>query len=190
VQVDVRGTAGRPVARLGQARTLAGQDAFPSIADGDVAVLEVSLAALLGDDLRDASPREALAAVMGYAILCDWVSPSREQDGPYGMARGREAQLGPALVSRFALPRPERSAARVRVGGAVVTEGRFEGLGISLDAAIALASRELALRAGDVVALGPLGVALPLHVPLHAQVSVELEGLGPLRAIPVPARTH
>lgn len=185
VCVDVAGPRTEPRCRVGLARALLGQDALVPVDGVDVADVHVALAALVGDDLSRATPREAAAAIMGYALLLEWTSTARDRHGAEIVAGG--AQLGPALVSRYAAPRVESTCGVIVDPSGRSAIGAASATGLGVDEAIAFASGELELRAGDVVALGPLGAR---SVGMHTRVTVELEGLGALRGSAVPRRAH
>lgn len=193
VSVDTRRLVdgGGPVARLGQARALGGQDALVAVSEGERFRVEVSLATIIGDDLSRASRRDAASAIMGYAILVDWIAESSTGAlDELALARGRSATLGPALTGRYAFAKPNMAEAFVTVGGEQRTIGAFGALGLTVEEAVSFASGELELRAGDVVAVGPFAPDSPVFVPLHCDVAVEIAGLGELRGRAVPRRPH
>lgn len=173
-QVDV-GAGGAMRARIAQARTLLGDGAFVGVRSADGrAVCDVHLGAVLGDDLRGATERDARAAIMGYGVVVEW-------RGAGDAERGLSCAFGPALVSPYVLPK--RDARAVRVGGREI--GRIDRVGVTIEEAIAFASQELELRSGDLVSLGSLA---KVEVALHDIVDCEIEGIGALRTTPVPPR--
>ncbi|MFO0612278.1 MAG: fumarylacetoacetate hydrolase family protein [Polyangiaceae bacterium] len=174
VQVDV-GANGAMTARLAQARTLLGDGAFVGVRSADgVAVCDVHLGAVLGDDLRMATAREARAAIMGYGVVVEWRA---SRDEP----RGLNCAFGPALVSPYVLPK--RDARAVRLGPSAPVP--LDRIGVSIEDAIAFASRDHELRSGDLVTLGSFG---HVSVALHTALDAEIEGVGILRTTPVPPR--
>lgn len=173
-QVDV-GPGGRMRARIAQARTLLGDGGFVGVrSETGRAVCDVHLGAVLGDDLRTATEKDARAAIMGYGVVVDWRGA---RDGE----RGLSCAFGPALVSPYVWP--SRDARAVRVGGREV--GRIGSLGVTIEAAIAFASQDLELRSGDLVSVGSLA---EVEVALHDVVDVEIDGVGVLRTTPVSPR--
>ncbi len=189
ILVDTHPTraGGKPICRIGQARALGGQDALVSVEGDDTApIVEIGVAAVIGDDLSRVTAREAAAAIMGLTIVVDWLGSAERSP-----TRGLHAQAGPTLVSRYAFPNRESAIVTVDSGGERRATGRLADIGLSIEEAIAFASGELALRAGDLVAVGPLpmpGSAKPLA--LHEEVVVDIEGLGSLRGRAVPRRPH
>ncbi|MEZ4447538.1 MAG: fumarylacetoacetate hydrolase family protein [Polyangiaceae bacterium] len=133
-----------PALELRSSRALVG-DAQPATVSGSRLVAEVGLAVVLGEDLHRASFREAQAAVLGTTLAIAW-----RGEGPVS------AQLGPSLILR----RPMRDLAslevRVEHRGRSIGAGRVGDWAHPPAAAVAFASHQLPLRAGDVVGLGPL----------------------------------
>lgn len=188
VQVDVR--AQQPLIRLGAARALAGQDALVALPRGESApAVEVSLAVVLGEDLRDATVAEARHAILGYAVLVEWCARELERSArPHETVKGLRASLGPELVAAAALPKIASQRASVAVGGKTYDLGAVADLGAAPEEAVALASRALDLQAGDVVAVGPFAPSLDLRVGFHDKVHAAVERVGTLRGAAVPRR--
>jgi hypothetical protein len=150
-QVDARG--GRLSSRVGLARAVTGADDLVSVARGERPPLfEVGLAVLVGEDLDDATRPEAKHAIAGVSILIDWFFHDAEA-GSLG-ARGRSAQVGPCLVPLSALARFGDAAVSVRLGASERSLGAVRDLGVSLEDAVAFASSEAPVRAGDLIGVG------------------------------------
>ncbi len=197
VHADTRALArsGRLAVRIGLARELRGQDAFVGMPRDELHPdFEIGVAALLGEDLVDASAAEARSAVVGYAVLNDWCARDAERAALPGIetVKGLRTQLGPYLLAATAAPKLERLRAWVEVGGQRVELGTLADLGIDVHEAIAQVSRETPLAAGDVVGVGPLPrgsmASLGLGLDLHEPVAVAIERIGTLRGTPVPRR--
>jgi hypothetical protein len=185
LQVDTRG--GRLSTRVGLARAVAGQDDLIAIARGEEPPLcEIGLAVLVGEDLVDATRPEAKHAIAGVSIVADWFFGAAEA-GASG-ARGRSAQVGPCLVPPTSLARFADAAVSVRVGAREHALGAVRDLGISLEDAVAFASREAPVRAGDLIGVGPLPASIGLAIAWHEPVAVTVERIGTLRGTPVPRR--
>jgi 2-keto-4-pentenoate hydratase/2-oxohepta-3-ene-1,7-dioic acid hydratase in catechol pathway len=96
------------------------------------------------------------------------------------------------LVSPAALGRVSDLAIGAQVGDRSVAMGTLAELGISLEDALAEVSREVPLRAGDLVGIGPLprgscaahGHGLAMHEP----IAITADRLGTLRGAAVPRR--
>ncbi|HSN99274.1 MAG TPA: fumarylacetoacetate hydrolase family protein [Candidatus Nanopelagicales bacterium] len=150
----------RPVYRLGHARGLLGHDATvpfpPAEEEPDY---ELNLGAILGEDLRRATPREAQRAILGYAVLNDWVARgaeawARARGLPDGAARDFGTQLGPALVTSDELGPAEPLRTQARVDAEARPGSPIGAWTFSVAESIAFVSEHLELRAGDVVGAG------------------------------------
>lgn len=176
-QVDVEraGATMEMRARIAQARTILGDGAFVAVRSVDgSAVADVHLGVVLGDDLRGATARDARAAIMGYGVVVEWrATPTAP--------RGLDCAFGPTLVSPYVLPKLATRA--VRLDGREV--GVIGALGVTLEEAVAFASRDLDLRSGDLVSMGSLARATTR---LHERLDVEIDGIGVLRTTPVTPR--
>jgi len=175
------------VCRIGQARSLLGQDALIGVRAAEDVELEVSIAVVIGDDLASADSRAAAAAIMGYAIFADWIATPPDSAG-LATVRGVSAALGPALVSRYTLPKLGEARASVRTGEGTFVSGAVNEMPCSIPDAVSMASRELELRSGDVVAVGPLPRASSLKLKLHQRVEIAIDGLGALCGTAVARR--
>jgi hypothetical protein len=185
LQVDTRG--GKLSSRVGLARAVAGPDDLVSVARGERAPLfEVGLAVLVGEDLSDASRPEAKHAIVGVSIVIDWFF--REAEAGSVGARGRSAQVGPWLVPPAGLARFGDAAIGVKRGGSEQSLGAVRDLGLSLEDAVAFASSEAPVRAGDLIGIGPLPASIGLAASWHEAVEVTIERVGCLRGRAVPRR--
>ncbi|SHE25536.1 fumarylacetoacetate hydrolase family protein [Actinomyces glycerinitolerans] len=145
---------------------------------------EAELAVVIKTVVKDASPRDAAAAVLGYTVANDVSARDcQRQDSTWTRAKAFDTScpLGPWIE----IPEPagERSAfdpadavVRARVDGRVVQEGNTADMIHSVPELIAYVSRIFTLLPGDVVLTGtPAGVG-----EIHAgqRVEVEVEGIG------------
>jgi hypothetical protein len=187
VQVDLPASTSEPRYRIGNARAFMGHEApvpFPAReASPDV---EVSIAAMIGEELRHASADEAEAAIVGYAILLGWVA--RDEEKAHGPARARDfaATLGPVLVTKKEAGTLDAQRARLRAS----TSGEWSELGargpgdLAMAEAVAFASHHVTLAPGDVIGGPPLGAPLaPLAY--GALVEASVERLGKLAGRPM-----
>jgi 2-keto-4-pentenoate hydratase/2-oxohepta-3-ene-1,7-dioic acid hydratase in catechol pathway len=186
--------ARRPAVRLGCARTIAGQDALVDLPRGETRpVIEIGVAVVLGEDLRDATTREAENAIAGYTVLVDWCARDTERAAsPGATVRSLRAQLGPTLAAATTIPKPASLRVSLGLRGARHEVGSLGDLGLSPGDAVALASTHLELRAGDVVGIGPLPLgpsgAREITLAYHERVEVSIERLGTLRGAAVERR--
>ncbi len=159
IEFDVLADDPIPRLRWGCARGLQGHDAPLRIpADEPEPQLAVEVAAILGEDLRSASPDEAAAAIAGFAPLCLWTFPSRDRLST-GWGRNRVGQLGPFLVVPQDPFDPLRAQVTITINGRTVLSTPGRRWRWSFPEMIAFASEGVDLLAGDVIASGPLARA-------------------------------
>ena len=146
---------------------------------------EAELAVVVGRPLRDATPGEALAGVLGYTCLNDVTARDWQRaDGIFGRAKGADGfcPVGPVLAAGLD---PGDLRVRCRVDGELRQDGTTADMVFPVAELLAFISRVMTLRPGDIVATGtPAGVG-PLRP--GQVVEVEIEGIGVLRN-PVVAR--
>ncbi|CED91513.1 MAG: fumarylacetoacetate hydrolase family protein [Actinomyces succiniciruminis] len=145
---------------------------------------EAELAVVIKTVVKDASPRDAAAAVLGYTVANDVSARDcQRQDSTWTRAKAFDTScpLGPWIeIPEPAGERPAFDPAdavvRARVDGRVVQEGNTADMIHSVPELIAYVSRIFTLLPGDVVLTGtPAGVG-----EIHAgqRVEVEVEGIG------------
>lgn len=146
-----------PNYRIGSARGLLGHGAnVPFPAREEEPDFELSVAAVLRDDLRRAPHREAQRAILGYAILNGWTARAEEHrarsDGT-SMSRAKDfaAQLGPVLVTPDELGDLALLRTQARTGGDVLRGAPAFAGPFTLAESIAFMSDSIELRAGDVI---------------------------------------
>lgn len=170
-----------PLYRLGNARGFVGHDEpLPfSPGEGPIAI-EPGIAAILGEELSAATAAEAERAILGYAVIVEWIARA-DAALPFTArpARDLAVQLGPLFVSCGEVGAIDLLRAQVRVAGAVAQSGTARFLPFSLAESIAFVSRRIALRPGDVIGAGCIAVA-PRDVPFGAPVELSIERLGKL----------
>jgi len=166
-----------------------GGAAIPVPANEDGLDWEGEVVAYVGDTLADASPDDALAAVVAYSTFND-VTSRRAQKLTSQWTLGKNGDcsgpLGPMVPAaevgdlRAGLP------LQTRVNGAVVQEGRTDQMVYPVGDTLSFISRTLTLRPGDLLATGtPAGVGYARTPPWLLRpgdvVEVEVERLGVLR---------
>jgi 2-keto-4-pentenoate hydratase/2-oxohepta-3-ene-1,7-dioic acid hydratase in catechol pathway len=134
---------------------------------------ELELAAVMGREISDATPAEAVAAVAGYLLLCDWSARDlqfREMRQALGPAKGKDGatSFGPLLVT------PDELGERVgngydvaltaSVNGTAYSSGNWADLHWSFGQMIAYASRGTRLVPGDVIGSGTVGTGCILEL--------------------------
>ena len=133
---------------------------------------ELELAAVIGREVADAHPDEAVDAIAGFTILCDWSARDHqlsEMALGLGPAKGKDSAntLGPALVTvdELADHRVGDSfelGMRAFVNGDLVGSGSTSQMNWSWGQLIAYTSRGTRLVPGDVIGSGtvPTGCLL------------------------------
>ncbi len=175
-----------PVCEVGDARALAGHGA-PVVGERTPSFphLDLCVGAVLGDDLHLATPEEASAAILGYAVLVAWRSPQKE---PWRAPIA--AHFGPTLVTRDEVHDPSSLRFELRIGDDVV-RGASASPPFTGAESIAYASQRRRLRAGDLLGLRPLWTSenKPLLLGYGAPIEVGVESLGRLRCVVLEAPT-
>ncbi|MFJ9174168.1 fumarylacetoacetate hydrolase family protein [Streptomyces sp. NPDC102360] len=150
---------------------------------------EGEVVAWVGAPLVDATPEEALAAVVGYSTFNDLTARRAQKltsQWILGKNADRSGPLGPLVPA--AEVGDLRAGLRVvtRVNGTVVQDGSTDEMVYGVGETLAHISRTFTLRPGDLLATGtPSGVGYARTPPwlLHPGdvVEVEVERLGSLR---------
>lgn len=182
--------ADAPRFEVRSARTLVGHDQpVPFPAGVDAARCEVGVAAVLGDDLWQASPRDIARGILGYTLVIDWLT-----DGVSGVQSSwrpaAPTQLGPDIVTADELPDLARRALRIEVEGRPCATAAIGDWPFEPAEAIGYLAQHVPLQAGDVVGLGAVvGGRLPAEgTPLafRDRVTVSLDRALRLRGWAVP----
>ncbi|MDI1430956.1 fumarylacetoacetate hydrolase family protein [Polyangium sorediatum] len=151
--------------------------------------VEISIAALLGDELRAATVDEAERAILGFTILLGWVA--REQERTSGVLRARDfaATLGPVLVTKDEAGALDDARVRLRVGGVIEELAPPAAPALSFAESLAFVSRHVTLQPGDIVGAPPIEggseAARRLGLTFGATLEVAVDRLGKVAARPV-----
>jgi 2-keto-4-pentenoate hydratase/2-oxohepta-3-ene-1,7-dioic acid hydratase in catechol pathway len=150
---------------------------------------EVEFAAVIGRRLARASEAEIMPALFGYTLLND-VSARDVQFKDNQITLGKNfdgfAPIGPCIVTKDALPRPDQVALRTRLNGKLMQNGTTADWLFPLPRLIAFLSQVMTLEPGDIVTTGtPAGVGLFQKPQVFMKpgdvVEIEAEGIGILR---------
>lgn len=175
-------------ARWTQSLTVDGAE-IPVPADEDGLDWEGEVVAYVGQTLVDATPDEALAAVVGYSTFND-VTARRAQkltsQWILGKNGDKSGPLGPLVPATEVGDLRNGLRVQTRVNGETVQDGRTDEMVYTVGDTLAHVSRTFTLRPGDLLATGtPSGVGYARTPPwlLHPGdvVEVEVERLGILR---------
>jgi 2-keto-4-pentenoate hydratase/2-oxohepta-3-ene-1,7-dioic acid hydratase in catechol pathway len=175
-------------ARWTQSLTVDGAEVpVPSNEDG--LDWEGEIVAWVGAPLVDASPDEALAAVVGYSPFNDLTSRRAQKltsQWILGKNGDNSGPLGPMVPAAEVGDLRDGLRVQTRVNGEVVQDGRTDEMVYTVSDTLSLISHTFTLRPGDLLATGtPSGVGYARTPPWLLQpgdvVEVEVERVGVLR---------
>jgi 2-keto-4-pentenoate hydratase/2-oxohepta-3-ene-1,7-dioic acid hydratase in catechol pathway len=143
---------------------------------------EAELAVVIADDFADVAPSHVLAHVLGYTCANDVSQRNIQRADRSGWFRGKSfdtfCPVGPVLVDRDQIADPNALSIVCRLNGTVVQSATTADMVFSVPELISFISRNMTLRAGDLILTGtPAGVG-PLSP--GDRVEVEVEGIGVL----------
>ena len=161
----------------------------PVPADEDGLDWEGEVVAYVGSTLVDATPEEALAAVVGYSTFNDLTSRRAQKltsQWILGKNGDRSGPLGPLVPAAEVGDLRDGLRVQTRVNGETVQDGRTDEMVYPVGDTLALISRTFTVRPGDLLATGtPSGVGYARTPPWLMRpgdvVEVEVERLGVLR---------
>ena len=158
----------------------------PVPSDEDGLDWEGEVVAWVGSSLVDATPEEALAAVIGYSTFNDITSrraQKRTSQWIIGKNGDRSGPLGPMVPAAEVGSLADGLTVETRVNGEVVQHGSTAQMIYGVGETLAHISRTFTINPGDLLATGtPSGVGYARTPPWLLQpgdvVEVEVEGLG------------
>ena len=158
---------------------------------------EGEVVAYVGSTLVDASPEEALAAVVGYSTFNDLTARRAQKltsQWILGKNVDRSGPLGPLVPAAEVGDLRDGLRVQTRVNGEVVQDGRTDEMVYPVGDTLSLISHTSTLRPGDLLATGtPSGVGYARTPPWLLEpgdvVEVEVERLGVLRN-PIVGNEH
>ena len=150
---------------------------------------EGEIVAYVGAPLADATPDEALAAVVGYSTFNDLTSRKAQKltsQWILGKNGDNSGPLGPLVPAAEVGDLREGLRVQTRVNGETVQDGRTDEMVYPVGDTLSLISHTFTLRPGDLLATGtPSGVGYARTPPWLLQpgdvVEVEVDRLGILR---------
>ncbi|WP_250905729.1 fumarylacetoacetate hydrolase family protein [Nonomuraea sp. NEAU-A123] len=162
---------------------------IPVPSDEDGVDWEGEVVAWVGETLVDATPEDALAAVVGYSAFNDVTSRRAQKftsQWTLGKNGDRSGPLGPLVPAADVGDLRDGLKVETRVNGTVVQQGSTDEMVYTVGDTLSLISRTFTLHPGDLLATGtPSGVGYSRTPPwlLRAgdEVEVEVERLGVLR---------
>jgi 2-keto-4-pentenoate hydratase/2-oxohepta-3-ene-1,7-dioic acid hydratase in catechol pathway len=174
-------------ARWTQSLTVGGAEVpVPSNEDG--VDWEGEIVAYVGAPLVDATPDEALAAVVGYSCFNDLTSRRAQKltsQWILGKNGDNSGPLGPLVSAAEVGDLRDGLRVQTRVNGETVQDGRTDEMVYTVGDTLSLISHTFTLRPGDLLATGtPSGVGYARTPPWLLQpgdvVEVEVERIGVL----------
>ncbi|SOD98183.1 fumarylacetoacetate hydrolase family protein [Blastococcus haudaquaticus] len=174
-------------ARWSQSLTVGGAE-VPIPANEDGLDWEGEVMAYVGSGLVDATPEEALAAVVGYSTFNDLTSRRAQKltsQWILGKNGDRSGPLGPLVPAAEVGDLRDGLRVQTRVNGETVQDGSTDEMVYTVGDTLSLISHTFTLRPGDLLATGtPSGVGYGRTPPWLLQpgdvVEVEVERLGVL----------
>ena len=163
----------------------------PVPADEDGLDWEGEIVAWVGARLADASPEEALAAVVGYSTFNDLTARRAQKltsQWILGKNGDRSGPLGPLVPAAEVGDLRDGLRVRTRVNGTTVQDGNTEAMVYTVGETLAHISRTFTVEPGDLLATGtPSGVGYARNPVWLLQpgdvVEVEVDRLGVLRTV-------
>ncbi len=168
----------------------------PVPVDEDGLDWEGEVVAYVGTELVDATPEEALAAVVGYSTFNDLTARRAQKltsQWILGKNADRSGPLGPLVPAAEVGDLRDGLRVRTRVNGQTVQDGSTDEMVYTVGDTLALVSRTFTVRPGDLLATGtPSGVGYARQPQwlLHPGdvVEVEVDRLGTLTTPVVAGR--
>src|SRR6478735_794105 len=152
---------------------------------------EGEIVAWVGSPLVDATPEEALAAVVGYSTFNDLTARRAQKltsQWILGKNADRSGPLGPLVPAAEVGDLRDGLRVRTRVNGTTVQDGNTEAMVYTVGETLAHISRTFTVEPGDLLATGtPSGVGYARNPVWLLQpgdvVEVEVDRLGVLRTV-------
>ncbi|MBI2813237.1 MAG: fumarylacetoacetate hydrolase family protein [Opitutae bacterium] len=151
---------------------------------------EAELAIVLGKECRNATRANALDFVLGYTCANDVSARDWQRDfggGQWNHAKSFDTfcPLGPVLVTKDEVPRPNALRIRSILNGAVMQDSNTADMIFDVPAIIEFLSADKTLPAGTLILTGtPEGVGFartpPVWLKAGDTIAVEIEGIGTL----------
>lgn len=151
---------------------------------------EGEIVAYVGATLVDASPEDALAAVVGYSTFNDLTSRRAQKltsQWILGKNGDKSGPLGPMVPAAEVGDLRDGLQVQTRVNGSIMQQGSTDEMVYTVGDTLSLISKTFTLQPGDLLATGtPSGVGYARTPPVLLQpgdvVEVEVERLGILRS--------
>ena len=149
---------------------------------------EVELGVILGKDVKNVSPKEALDAVFGYTIINDVSArnvQTRHKQWYLGKSLDGFTPIGPCIVTADEITDPQNLDIKCYVNGELRQNSNTKYMMQTVAGAISELSQGMTLLAGTIIATGtPSGVGMGMEPPCFLKkgdvVTCEIESIGVL----------
>lgn len=149
---------------------------------------EVELGVILGKDVKNVSPKEALDAVFGYTIINDVSArnvQTRHKQWYLGKSLDGFTPIGPCIVTADEITDPQNLNIKCSVNGELRQSSNTKYMMQTVAGAISELSQGMTLLAGTIIATGtPSGVGMGMEPPCFLKkgdiVTCEIENIGVL----------
>ena len=149
---------------------------------------EVELGVILGKDVKNVSPKEALDAVFGYTIINDVSArnvQTRHKQWYLGKSLDGFTPIGPCIVTADEITDPQNLDIKCYVNGELRQNSNTKYMMQTVAGAISELSQGMTLLAGTIIATGtPSGVGMGMEPPCFLKkgdvITCEIESIGVL----------
>jgi 2,4-diketo-3-deoxy-L-fuconate hydrolase len=150
---------------------------------------EIEFAIVIGSKMKDTAESDAIEHVFGYTILHD-VSARDVQFRGNQITLGKNfdtfCPIGPCVVTRDEISRPDRISLKTYLNGQIMQDGSTSDWLFSLPQLLSFLSQRITLEPGDIVSTGtPAGVGVfrkpPIFLKLGDIVRLEADQIGVLQ---------
>jgi 2,4-didehydro-3-deoxy-L-rhamnonate hydrolase len=151
---------------------------------------EVELGVVIGEVARDVPPADALQYVAGYLVVNDLSERAFQLEHGGQWVKGKSCDsfgpLGPWLVTRDEVPRPQELSMWLEVNGHRYQQGSTRTMVFDVAYLVSHISRYMTLMPGDIISTGtPPGVGMGQKPPVYLKsgdvIELGIEGLGQQR---------
>ena len=164
---------------------------LPRYLRSDKVDFEAELAVVIGADIRNATPAEAMSKILGYTCANDVSARDWQKEwGGTQWSRGKSfdtfCPIGPCIVTADALPHPQSLTIQFRLNGETLQSANTSEMQFKIGDILSFLSGSSTLPAGSLVLTGsPAGVGMAQNPPRWLRpgdtMEIEIEGIGVLR---------
>ena len=149
---------------------------------------EVELGIVIGDKARSVPDSKAMQYIAGYTIVNDVSERAYQLDaaaGQWTRGKGRDTfcPVGPWLVTKDEIPRPQNLSIWLELNGKKMQNGNTKTMVFNIRELISYVSHYMTLYPGDIIATGtPPGVGMGMKPPRYLkkgdEMKLGIDGLG------------